>query len=120
MGINIGDIVARKSYKKDIIFVVDRLLNYNMMEIAILKGLTIRITADAPTSDLDLVNKDNIESCVKSLEKKIKDRIRRFELENSKRKFENKEIIYTGKILHLDGDRRYSDKSVKYYRQLRA
>ena len=26
--------------------------------------------------------------------------------------------IYTGKILHLDGDRRYSDKSVKYYRQL--
>ncbi len=26
--------------------------------------------------------------------------------------------IYTGKILHLDGDKRYSDKSAKYYKSL--
>ena len=26
--------------------------------------------------------------------------------------------IYTGKILHLDGDKRYSDKSIKYYKSL--
>jgi len=26
--------------------------------------------------------------------------------------------IYTGKILHLDGDKRYSEKSVKYYKSL--
>lgn len=25
---------------------------------------------------------------------------------------------YTGKILHLDGDKRYSDKSLKYYKSL--
>lgn len=26
--------------------------------------------------------------------------------------------IYTGKILHLDGDKKYSDKSMKYYKNL--
>lgn len=26
--------------------------------------------------------------------------------------------IYTGKILHLDGDKRYSEKSIKYYKSL--
>lgn len=26
--------------------------------------------------------------------------------------------VYTGKILHLDGDKRYSEKSIKYYKSL--
>ena len=27
-------------------------------------------------------------------------------------------VIYTGKILHLDGDRRYSEKSKAYYQKM--
>ena len=27
-------------------------------------------------------------------------------------------IIYTGKILHLDGDKKYSEKSYRYYKHL--
>ena len=27
-------------------------------------------------------------------------------------------IVYTGKILHLDGDKKYSEKSRKYYKKL--
>jgi spore coat assembly protein len=30
----------------------------------------------------------------------------------------NKEKIVTGKILHLDGDKKYSEKSAYYYRKL--
>ena len=26
--------------------------------------------------------------------------------------------VYTGKILHLDGDRKYSEKSAKYYNKM--
>ena len=29
-----------------------------------------------------------------------------------------KEVTYTGKILHLDGDKKYSEKSMLYYRKM--
>ena len=29
-----------------------------------------------------------------------------------------KEDVYTGKILHLDGDKRYTEKSARYYKKL--
>ena len=35
-------------------------------------------------------------------------------IENSKNKF-SRQKLYTGKILQLDGDRKYSDKSARYY-----
>jgi hypothetical protein len=44
-----GDIVARKSYNKDILFVVDRIIRMvDNTSLVILKGLTLRIEADAP------------------------------------------------------------------------
>lgn len=109
-----GDIVARISYGKDIIFVVDKIYGTT----AILKGLTIRISADAEIDDLEHVREEQIETNVRSLDEKIEEIVRKSKLEVLKRKIAGKELMYTGKILHLDGDRRYSDKSVKYYRQL--
>ena len=38
------------------------------------------------------------------------------ELETNQIKRRNK-IIYTGRILHLDGDKRYSEKSNMYYKK---
>ena len=29
-----------------------------------------------------------------------------------------KEVVYTGRILHLDGDKRYSEKSTMYYKKM--
>ena len=46
--IKIGDFVVRKSYKKDIIFVVKNIIYTTKGKIAILKGLVDRIEADAP------------------------------------------------------------------------
>ena len=41
-------------------------------------------------------------------------------LENclSKEEVDLRQKIYTGKILHLDGDRKYSEKSARYYSKM--
>ena len=55
-----GDIVARVSYQLDIIFVVKRLLYTKHGIIAILNGVTVRVQADAPIEDLQLLDKTQI------------------------------------------------------------
>ena len=95
MNIKKGDIVGRKSYGKDIYFIVNQILTTTRNhKFAILKGLNIRIEADSPIEDLEIIGKDEIISNEKNF---------------------TRQKIYLGKILHLDGDRRYSDKSAKYY-----
>lgn len=48
MQVKKGDIVGRYSYNNDILFFVDKIIKVNKTEkIAILKGLNIRIEADA-------------------------------------------------------------------------
>ena len=119
-----GYMVARKSYGEDIVFVIDKVIKRkDKIDYAILKGLTIRIKADAPVSDLVIASKEDIEKSLESVEKIIKKRVeRKNELEQVQvynKKFKRyREIIYTGKILHLDGDRKYMEKSVRYYKQL--
>ena len=34
------------------------------------------------------------------------------------KEFKNKKLIYTGRILHLDGDKRYSEKAANYYKKI--
>jgi len=107
-----GDIVGRISYGKDIIFVVDRILKLNdNTQIAVLKGLTMRIKADSLLEDLEHIDK----RIIKSNEKSIEDRILAHISKYTKRlkRFNN-----YGKVLHLDGDSRYSQKSVRYYRNM--
>lgn len=107
-----GDIVGRLSYGKDIIFVVDRIIKLNNNnQIAILKGLTMRIKADSDITDLEIIDK----RIVKSSEKKIEDRILNHLSKYTKRQ---RKSYNFGKILHLDGDSRYSQKSTRYYRDM--
>lgn len=48
MSIKKGDIVGRKSYGKDVFFVVDNILKTRLdNQFALLKGLNIRVIADA-------------------------------------------------------------------------
>ena len=119
-----GSIVARKSYGKDIIFVVKNIIYTNRAQIAILEGLVDRIEADSDIEDLEIVNKREINEKIENLNKKINNRIEEIKknkiyainFENSNTR--NKEVIITGKILHLDGDKKYSKKSYYYYKKL--
>ena len=116
MNIKKGDIVGRKSYGKDIFFVVDRILKSRLnKEFAILKGLNIRIMADSPTEDLEVISKKDILNNIKSSNIEIEERIKKNkEVSNQLTRYK----IYTGKILHLDGDRKYSEKSARYYKKM--
>ena len=115
-----GNIVARKSYGKDIIFIVKNIINTNKEKIAILEGLVDRIEADSNIEDLEIVEKRVINERIKKLNNKINQKIQ------SKKNYKKglneanrtKEIIITGKILHLDGDKKYSKKSYYYYKKL--
>lgn len=113
-----GDIVGRISYGKDILFVVDRIIKTtDKNEFAILKGLTVRIKADSPIDDLEIVEKRIVQENIKLFENKIEDRLRKclYCIETDKR---SKRTFNSGRILHLDGDRKYSEKSLKYYKSL--
>lgn len=120
-----GDVVGRSSYGNDIFFVVEKIIRTDSGQcFAILKGLTVRIVADSPVEDLNKIEKEVVENRLKSLNTKMEDRIRNsskmnklfFSEKISGKRLEEK--VYSGKILHLDGDRKYSEKSIKYYKQL--
>lgn len=116
-----GDIVARKSHNLDILFSVENILkSSNGLKIAILKGITIRIVADAYIDDLVLLDTKEVDANLRSLDVKIEDRINTLlkkGIETIKDKERNFGNLKTGKILHLDGDKFYSEKSARYYKK---
>ena len=104
-----GDIVSRNSYQNDILFYVEKIVKTeNRGKVAILKGVTIRIEADAPIDDLELPNESRIKENLKRIDKQI---------EFTNDYIDNRNVIRYGKILHLDGDRSYSEKTEKYYKK---
>lgn len=67
-----GDIVGRISYGKDILFVVDRIIKTNNnKEIAILKGIMIRIKADSLVEDLEIIDKRIVDKNIEKFENRI-------------------------------------------------
>ena len=70
-----GDIVGRKSYGKDIIFTVAKIIYKDRKEIAILNGVIERITADSELSDLELIEKNKIKEVLRNLNNKVEKRI---------------------------------------------
>ncbi len=116
-----GDIVGRISYGKDIAFVVERIIKTHDSKLAILKGLTVRVQADSTLDDLELMEKVQIAEHVKMLEENVAKRIQEHVQERKNKAqqfFREKAIVYTGKILHLDGDKKYSEKSNRYYKKI--
>lgn len=100
-----GDIVSRNSYGNDIIFEVKRIIRLaDKKEIVILRGIDVRIEADAPVEDLRILSKEEREKREKELEERI---IKKIEREKIKIENRRKEVVYTGRILHLDGDTHY-------------
>ena len=112
-----GDIVSRKSYNNDIMFIVKKIIKIDKQrKIAILKGIVdVRIVADAPVEDLKIVSKEEQIKREQDSEKRILNII---EKERTKKENRRKEVIHTGRILHLDGDKKYSQKSIMYYKKM--
>ena len=110
-----GDIVARRSYNKDVIFIVDMVINE---KIAILTGITTRLKADSPIEDLELIDKREIANIYKAIDEKIDKKLSNKEIIKNDFLKRSEKIVYTGKILHLDGDKKKKEKSSMYYKKM--
>ena len=99
--INKGDYVTRNSYNNDVIFEV---ISVNGEE-CVLKGVDVRLMADALSNDLvkcdyNRVTNDDETDCVD------------FDLDK-------KDFFYIpGTILQLDGDKSYLDRCLNFYKEL--
>lgn len=124
MGIHVGDIVVRISYGRDIYFKVVSV--DAKASIARIKGLDLRLCADAPLADLE---KPGIGQLAAHRAKTIRERLelinkacRRHKRELSRiSKTLNADTDYVeipGKVLHLDGDREYMAMCQRTYSEL--
>ena len=119
-----GDYVVRISYGKDVIFEITKIVKTsNQKQFAILKGISERIVADSDLEDLELIEKRILDNCIKEIDEKLLIRIDKYKKKWHKEEIETAskrgiKYVYTGKILHLDGDKRYTEKSIRYYKSL--
>ncbi len=122
-----GSIVGRKSYHKDVLFVVKNIISTKNGNIAILRGIIERVEADSDINDLEIIQKDDLKEYLNKKNEEIEKKIEKSQKEQENKNYKigilmkntrAKEKIVTGKILHLDGDRKYSEKSYRYYKKL--
>ena len=102
MSFNIGDLVTRKSYNNDTVFKIISIDN----DIAILKGVNIRLFADSEISDLEHVENKNIKDDKQFLD--------RFDINLDR----NEYFYLPGKVLHIDGDEDYLERCMDFYKQV--
>lgn len=124
----VGDRVARKSYGKDVYFIV--IDADSSAGIATIKGMEVRLLADAPFEDLERITEDDWQAYMlqhsrqeaeslriirtRRLVDKEKQMLRSgVKLRGSKEFFER-----PGKVLHLDGDGTYLKKCMLFYKEL--
>ena len=104
--IKVGSVVSRNSYGNDIDFIVSEIKD----GIAILKGVNIRLIADAPLEDLKL-EEDRID---KEVEEEFF-QIFKTDYEINK---DSEYFIIPGKVLHFDGDIKYLKRCLAFYEKL--
>ena len=103
MNLKVGDLVTRKSYNNDTIFVIEN-INDDICE---LKGVIVKLYADADISNLEKYDGE-IKDDSKDFYERIKEN---FNLDR------NNYFYLPGKILHIDGDELYLKKCLKYYEE---
>ncbi len=104
---DVGDLVTRTSHNNDTIFkIIDIKQN-----IAILKGVNIRLIADSDISDLNPVKKD--EADITKDDRTLINNMEEFINLNRDEYF-----YLPGKILHIDADKDYLDRCMKFYKEM--
>jgi len=129
--LNVGDIVARKSYDYDILFKVTNIItDSNNKRTYILKGTNLRIIADSPEGDLQRVPLNKVDQFNKVFTKEINRIVKNILKERKENQYkgltrnlpahtrESNHFGRPGKVLHLDGDGEYIDVCLKVYEQL--
>ncbi len=125
----IGDIVVRKSYDKDVTFKIIDIKEEDGEEIIILKGINIRIIADATVDDLEMADDEECGSQDKILNTRVNEAIKnamilrgglRDKVEKAPKIKPKNELMFgrPGRILHVDGDSEYMETCLKVYKQL--
>ena len=130
----VGDLVSRTSHGRDVLFRIEDIVQQNGKYIALLKGVDLRLCADAPLEDLyvptaqEIVNhrkpytKRSTE-LLRGIEHKRKDIVNGF-LSRAKITYKKADCVplevfeLPGTVLHLDGDKEYLDLCMSTYRQL--
>ncbi len=122
-----GDLVVRKSYGGDMLFRVAAFAGQQ----AVLRGMDYRLLADAPVHDLQKVrNPDELGGTRRarlhadeSIRHMNEMRNRQTGISGYLAQLDDRRQPYfelPGKVLHLDGDFNYLNKSMQVYRQLRV
>ena len=98
----IGDVVSRNSHNNDIVFKIISIAN----GVAKLQGINVRLLADSDINDLTIsVNNEDDREIIERDAKELS--------------FDRDNYFYLpGKILHIDGDTDYLDRSMKYYESI--
>lgn len=124
-----GDYVTRKSYAHDIVFVIRDI--FPGRRLAVLKGLDVRLLADAPLDDLQKISPEELAERRRQLQVLEEESLRlirqdrewleeRNDLPDADAKPAEKKSYFDlpAKVLHLDGDPDYLQKCVQLYRRL--
>lgn len=99
---NIGDLVTRNSHDNDLIF---RIIDIES-EVYYLKGINVRLYADSSLEDLVSYDGEVDIEEEEPFQERIKDR----------RDIDRDEYFYLpGKVLHIDGDKDYLNRCLKFY-----
>ncbi len=122
--LTIGDLVVRPSHKGDVLFKVVGVRGGR----AILKGVYLRLMADAPLNDLKPVDQTELERIKKNAERLLRRVLARSGVRTGangrdpgrgqSRDGSSRKTKLPGRVLHLDGDREYLDKCMQYYDKL--
>ncbi len=100
MVFQVGDLVTRISYNHDVVF---KILNIRG-EVAYLKGVQVRLYADAPLEDLQLYIKEDRDE--EDDELLLDDSSMRGDF-----------FYLPGKVLHIDADQEYLERCLKFYKK---
>lgn len=102
MEYKIGDLVTRNSYNNDIVFIIIDIKE----DVYMLKGVSIRLYADAVESDLKIFSGSELDD---------QDYLERIKIPP----FDEREDYFylPGKILHIDGDKDYLERCLNYYKE---
>lgn len=130
----VGDFVSRISHNKDVLFKIEAMQVQNGKKFALLKGVDLRLCADAPLEDLIVPSAQEINryrqvylkrsvDLMRGIERRrqetVTDFLSRAKINYKKSECNQLEVFeIPGTVLHLDGDKEYLDLCLSTYKQL--
>ena len=105
MNFKIGDFVTRISYNHDVVFKVTEIVD----NVVILKGINMRLYADSPPEDL-VIYEEKKEEIIED------DNFFLDKVKDYSKKERNEYFYLPGRILHIDGDKDYLERCLKFYK----